>query len=343
MLFLLITLQPFCGVHIYRSSISPTYVAVGEGVTLLCLFSLAPEDSGGLDIEWRIKPADIDAPERFVIWYSGSNIYTNNNSLGLRVQFVNLNPAGGDASISITRLEMTDTNTYQCKVRKSPGIKSRVIFLKVMERPTKPECYAESEIELNRKVTFRCRGAQGSPPIWYGWSMDVTGKWLPADAIVNPRTGDLVLTITEDLVPRELVCTVQNRVAMETCLVMLEVKPRSDTAAAAGIVGAFVVLMLITITIIVVCKRRKKIFGNEILEDELPPRTWLSKTNRNPDNKSPSQGSQDQRPLENGMYMEMKVQDVPAGDIPDDGCSLYASVYADMRSPDTEEHPPSTT
>uniref|UniRef100_A0A3Q4BI60 Immunoglobulin V-set domain-containing protein n=1 Tax=Mola mola TaxID=94237 RepID=A0A3Q4BI60_MOLML len=123
--------------------------------------------------------------ETLVIWYSGNHIYYNYDTFGRRVQFVSLHPASGNASISISDLKMTDTNTYKCKVRKVPAIESRIIQLNVMERPTKTECYAEGVVELDREVVFRCRCTEGSPPIWYAWSMDGTGKRLPCDAYVD--------------------------------------------------------------------------------------------------------------------------------------------------------------
>uniref|UniRef100_A0A3Q3WVC5 Ig-like domain-containing protein n=1 Tax=Mola mola TaxID=94237 RepID=A0A3Q3WVC5_MOLML len=219
-----------------------------------------------------INPADIRQEETLVIWYSGNHIYYNYDTFGHRVQFVSLHPASGNASISISDLKMTDTNTYKCKVRKLPGIESRIIQLNVMERPTKTECYAEGVVELDRKIAFRCRCTEGSPPIWYAWSMDGTGKRLPCDAYVDSTQGDLFLTITKEVAPGTLVCTAHNPLGMTTCLVTLSLNSASvvTTAAAAGTV--FVVLIVIT-NIIMFCRKRRRTedSGNEILEDELPP------------------------------------------------------------------------
>lgn len=42
------------------------------------------------------------------------------------------NPALGDASIAVTDLKGSDTATYQCKVKKAPGVDMRKVTLVVM-------------------------------------------------------------------------------------------------------------------------------------------------------------------------------------------------------------------
>ncbi|KAL7389664.1 hypothetical protein ABVT39_007927 [Epinephelus coioides] len=277
-LFLLFTPQPSCGLIIFSSSVSPTYAAVGESVTLTCLFKLAPEDLGVLDIQWSIRPADISQDEILVVWYAGNHIYDNYDPFGHRVKFVSPNPASGNASKRITDLKMTDTNTYECKVRKLPGIRSSIIHLDVMKKPTKPDCHVEGVVELDRRVLLRCRGTQGSPPIWYRWSMYGTEKSLPFDSTVDSTQGDLSLTITKEVAPGTLVCTAQNLVGMKSCQVDLRLKTSPGVTITVAVMGATVFIIIITAIIVFFYKRRKvENSGNEILEDQLPPHKWLPK------------------------------------------------------------------
>lgn len=53
------------------------------------------------------------------------------NSVSKRFSFTG-NPDQGDASISITGVTVSDTATYQCKVKKLPGIDMRKITLVVL-------------------------------------------------------------------------------------------------------------------------------------------------------------------------------------------------------------------
>nr|XP_046246154.1 coxsackievirus and adenovirus receptor homolog isoform X2 [Scatophagus argus] len=327
---LLLSLLRSHGLQIHLSSKSPKFAAVGDTAKLSCHFNLHLKDSGVLDIEWRIKPADILREETLVIWYSGDRIYDNYNPFGRRVCFVSPGPASGNASINISNLKMTDTNTYQCKVRKGPAIKSKIIHLNAMERPAKLECYAEDAVELNRKLAFRCRAAKGSPPIWYSWSMKGTRKRLPHDATFDPTRGDLVLTNSKEILSSgTLVCTAHNPVGMKTCLVALRLNSTggitSAAAAAAAVVTLLMVLIIPTAVIIFRRKRgKKRDYGNEIAEDEPPPRKWLSKKSHRVVSSSTAscarqelkvqmQGNQKQKnsdAADHPRYVEMKDLDV---------------------------------
>lgn len=47
-----------------------------------------------------------------------------------RFKFVG-DPSRGDATVSFSNLKVSDTATYQCKVKKTPGIDSRKVTLVV--------------------------------------------------------------------------------------------------------------------------------------------------------------------------------------------------------------------
>lgn len=49
-----------------------------------------------------------------------------------RMQFSNLDPKSGDGSLDILNLKAADTGTYQCKVKKAPGVQSQKIQLTVL-------------------------------------------------------------------------------------------------------------------------------------------------------------------------------------------------------------------
>lgn len=67
-----------------------------------------------------------------ILSYSGGQQYQlGSPELMSRLKFV-ADPSRGDASISITGLQVSDTSTYQCKVKKPPGIDSRKVTLVVL-------------------------------------------------------------------------------------------------------------------------------------------------------------------------------------------------------------------
>lgn len=68
-----------------------------------------------------------------VILYSGDRAYENYyDPMKGRVHFNSADPKNGDASIVLTGLKSSDSGTYQCKVKKAPGIRSKKMQLLVL-------------------------------------------------------------------------------------------------------------------------------------------------------------------------------------------------------------------
>lgn len=68
-----------------------------------------------------------------VILYSGDRAYEDYyEPMRGRVHFNSADPKTGDASINLTGLKSSDSGTYQCKVKKAPGIRSKKMLLRVM-------------------------------------------------------------------------------------------------------------------------------------------------------------------------------------------------------------------
>uniref|UniRef100_A0A673UT39 CXADR Ig-like cell adhesion molecule n=1 Tax=Suricata suricatta TaxID=37032 RepID=A0A673UT39_SURSU len=107
--------------------------AKGETAYLPCKFTLSPEDQGPLDIEWLLSPADNQKVDQVIILYSGDKIYDDYyQDLKGRVHFTSNDLKSGDASINVTNLQLSDIGTYQCKVKKAPGVGNKKIQLKVL-------------------------------------------------------------------------------------------------------------------------------------------------------------------------------------------------------------------
>ncbi|NXK95175.1 CXAR protein, partial [Formicarius rufipectus] len=107
--------------------------AQGENVMLPCTFELSEEDEGPLDIEWVFIPADTQKKEKVIILFMVDKIYDHfYGALTGRMQFTNPDPGSGDASLDIQNLKAIDTGTYECTVKKAPGIERRKIQLSVL-------------------------------------------------------------------------------------------------------------------------------------------------------------------------------------------------------------------
>ena len=153
--------------------------------------------------------------------------------------------------------------------------------MNVMERPSKPACYLEGVVEMDKNVVLRCKSTQGSPNLWYRWSKLSTDKMLPHDATFDPVQGNMHLTISTEAVLGTYVCTAANLVGVETCTVTLRLTSSVNKVAtsAAATVTVLVVIIIVTVIIFLRSHRRRKLenLGHEILEDELPPHKFLSR------------------------------------------------------------------
>ncbi|XP_016101319.1 coxsackievirus and adenovirus receptor homolog [Sinocyclocheilus grahami] len=112
-------------------------MAQGEPVTLDCTYTSSQADIGELDIEWSVVSPDTTKKDQMIISYTGGRRYTHGDrDLMKGVDFTATDPSQGDASLSIASLTATHDGTYQCKVKKAPGVDSRKISLIVMGNVT---------------------------------------------------------------------------------------------------------------------------------------------------------------------------------------------------------------
>ncbi|KAM6161784.1 coxsackievirus and adenovirus receptor isoform 3-T3 [Erethizon dorsatum] len=139
---LLLRVVLLCGVADLTRSLSITppdqmmiEKAKGETAYLPCKFTIGPDDQGPLDIEWLLSPADNQQVDQVIILYSGDKIYDNyHEALKGRVHFTSNDLKSGDASINVTNLQLSDIGTYQCKVKKAPGVANKKVLLTVLEK-----------------------------------------------------------------------------------------------------------------------------------------------------------------------------------------------------------------
>ncbi len=256
------------------------YVGKESSVTLNCGFSLASENLQHMEIEWNIVPPNTEEDDKIIIWLTGGMLYNDlYDPLKGRVHFTSPDPQNGNASLTIMDLRLTDTGTYQCKVKKLPEIDIKNIILTVMERPSKPVCHMEGEATTGKRVVLKCRSSQGTPPLKYRWSKTSGNQMLRHDAFVDSIGGTLNLPKITEQDSGTYLCTVKSLVGMEDCEVTLSVTSLQSYGlkAIAAAVPTMVVVIIAGIIMICFCRRNKQneeLFSNEILEDELSPVKW---------------------------------------------------------------------
>ncbi|NWI55527.1 VSIG8 protein, partial [Calyptomena viridis] len=82
--------------------------------------------------------------------------YGSGSGLQDRVAFVQTDPGQHDASIRVADLQVSDTGTYQCRVKKNTVAVHEVIVTVQAEKPATPQCWSEGELIEGGAVLLRC-------------------------------------------------------------------------------------------------------------------------------------------------------------------------------------------
>uniref|UniRef100_A0A8D1LQE6 Ig-like domain-containing protein n=1 Tax=Sus scrofa TaxID=9823 RepID=A0A8D1LQE6_PIG len=230
-----------------------------DNVRLGCPYILDPEDYGpnGLDIEWMQVHSDPSHRENVFLSYQDKRInHGNLPHLQQRVRFAASDPSQYDASITLSNLQVSDTATYECRVKKTTMATRRVIVT-VQARPAVPMCWSEGHMTRGNDIVLKCFANGGSPPLSYKWAK-ISGYTHPYRAgsyhsqhsfhselsyqesfhsIINQglSNGDLVLKAIGPEDDGLYQCTVANHVGYSVCVVEVKV---SDTKRIGMIIGA---------------------------------------------------------------------------------------------------------
>nr|XP_028566809.1 V-set and immunoglobulin domain-containing protein 8-like [Podarcis muralis] len=201
------------------------YLPKGESVKLGCPFASDPEDDtpdNGWDIEWKqVKPGPHPQDYPLLSYHDNRVIYPGPPDLQQRVGFISPDPSLYDASMQLRDVQITDSATYECKVKKTTEA-SHKVTITVQERPLLPQCSIIGEIAYGADVTLRCFTSTGSPPLTYQWSMTHGHQfrdWMPPGGSMGSVPGDLhIRDLCEDHVGTYQ-CSVRNNVGVAYCSV----------------------------------------------------------------------------------------------------------------------------
>uniref|UniRef100_A0A3Q3BBI9 Coxsackievirus and adenovirus receptor homolog n=1 Tax=Kryptolebias marmoratus TaxID=37003 RepID=A0A3Q3BBI9_KRYMA len=217
--------------------------AEGESVILGCSYSLSPLDTGDLDIEWSVVSPDSTKKDRMFLSYtSGIKYHHGDPAFAEGLSFAAGDPSDGDASLSIARLTPAHSATYQCKVKKSPGVDTRKTSLVVMAKPSVPKCWLEGGELVGGAVSLHCMAAEGSTPLEYKWKRE-SKDLMPAAATQSNSlcqfnkvcfardfsdsvTGELKISHHSQSFAGVYLCEVNNAVGAECCRINLKANKR---------------------------------------------------------------------------------------------------------------------
>ncbi|XP_014817381.1 PREDICTED: V-set and immunoglobulin domain-containing protein 8 isoform X2 [Calidris pugnax] len=242
------------------------YLAKGDSVKLGCPYVLEPEDNGpqGLGIEWIQITPERTGPENVFLSYHDHHVnYGSGSGLQDRVAFVQNDPSQYDASIRLADLQVSDTGTYQCRVKKNTVAVHEVIVT-VQEKPANPQCWTEGELIEGSSILLRCYSRGGTSPLAYQWAKLADGYGggrLPSGTIQGRAPGDLLIRSLSEVHAGVYQCRVTNRVGYSVCQLNLSPAPRGRQAGiiVGSILGSLLLLSLLGLLIwALICRYRRK-------------------------------------------------------------------------------------
>uniref|UniRef100_A0A8C6SZV4 Ig-like domain-containing protein n=1 Tax=Neogobius melanostomus TaxID=47308 RepID=A0A8C6SZV4_9GOBI len=245
---------------------------VGDNATLPCHHQFPPSNS--LDIEWLLQKPN--SKQKVIITFFGGQVYTN-DAESTRLSFAG-EYLGGDASLLISDLLLSDSGEYSCKVKTGGKYHWSQVNLIVLVKPSKPECRMDGKHLEGSDVKLSCKSSDGSDPISYKWERVLDkgkslGK-LPNLALIDLKNPEIVtlrnLTMDSTGVYR---CTASNDVGEESCTVEVTMQREyvRDVGMVAGAVVGISLGVLIVILIIwlVFRKKEKKKYEEEETPNEI--------------------------------------------------------------------------
>uniref|UniRef100_A0A8C3HCU3 V-set and immunoglobulin domain containing 8 n=1 Tax=Chrysemys picta bellii TaxID=8478 RepID=A0A8C3HCU3_CHRPI len=206
------------------------YLAQGDSVRLGCPYILEPEDNGptNLDIVWTMVNPD----QRLPVSLSPDQRIRYGSAPGLqqRVSFVAQDPSLYDASIHLANLQMSDSATYECTVKKAT-VDTHQVTVTVLEKPAPPRCWMDGEPVRGGDLMLRCCSDGGSLPLSYQWSK-MGGDYLGLSC-AGQASGDLMIQSLSQEHSGTYACRVTNRVGYSQCMVRVSI-PRAGYTAGGG-------------------------------------------------------------------------------------------------------------
>ncbi|XP_051486279.1 V-set and immunoglobulin domain-containing protein 1 [Apus apus] len=177
----------------------------------------------------------------------------------------------GNASITISNMQPSDTGSYTCEVfspQGDAGQSQKSVIVNVLVKPSKPFCKIEGMPEKGHLIYLFCKCEEGLPRPTYRW-YKVDGDTLkPVTEQPNPNTGILYIGNLTTFETGYYQCIASNILGNSTCELDLTAKHSDGGIVAGALIGAILAAAIICIIVWVLTKKakNKKSSSNEMQE-----------------------------------------------------------------------------
>ncbi|CAM5166244.1 unnamed protein product [Natator depressus] len=167
----------------------------------------------------------------------------------------------GNASITISNMQPSDTGFYTCEVfnpQDSNGRNQKSVAVSVLVKPSQPHCSLRGTPETGHLVSLSCYSEEGMPVPTYQWYR-VSGETLkPMTEQLNTKTGLFIIGNLTTFETGYYRCTASNSLGNSSCEVDLSAAHSEGGLIAGALIGAILGAVVICIIVWFLTKREKK-------------------------------------------------------------------------------------
>ncbi|NXL58938.1 VSIG1 protein, partial [Chordeiles acutipennis] len=240
-------------------------VTTGGNATLLCTYT-SSEPLGNFFIQWSFYSAK-ESQLNTIYFYSEGQSY----SYGEFKNRITAATSPGNASITISNMQPSDTGSYTCEVfspRGDAGQSQKSVIVNVLVKPSKPFCKIEGTPEKGHLIYLLCKCDEGLPRPIYHWYKVDENTLKPVTEHLNANTGILYIGNLTTFETGYYRCIASNVLGNSTCELDLTAKHSDSGVVAGALIGAILAAVIICIIVWVLTKKakNKKSSSNEMQE-----------------------------------------------------------------------------
>ncbi|XP_031450352.1 V-set and immunoglobulin domain-containing protein 1 [Phasianus colchicus] len=230
-------------------------VKSGGNATLLCTYT-SSQPLGNFFIQWSFYSAK-ESQLHTIYYYSEGQSY----SYGEFKDRITASTSPGNASITISNMQPSDTGSYTCEVfspQDGAGQSQKSVIVNVLVKPSKPFCKIEGTPEKGHLIYLLCKCDQGLPHPTYRWyKVDENTLTLVTEHF-NPDTGILYIGNLTTFETGHYRCIASNIMGNSTCELDLTSMHSDGNIVAGALIGAILAAVIICAVVWVLTKKAKK-------------------------------------------------------------------------------------
>ncbi|KYO38269.1 V-set and immunoglobulin domain-containing protein 1 [Alligator mississippiensis] len=254
----------------------PVNVTVGGNTTLLCTYTT----SGSLEnlfIQWTFYNAK-EKQQSTIYFYQHGQSY----EYGKFQNRITAATNPGNASITISNMQPSDTGLYNCEVlnpQDPNGQNQKSVVVRVLVKPSQPFCNIQGTPESNHFISLACHSQEGMPLPTYQWQRLSGNTVKPVTEQYNPETGLLIIGNLTTFETGHYLCTASNILGNSSCQLDLTEKHSEGSIIAGALIGAILAAVVICIIVWILTKKEKKKRKEKATINEMQPMTEKQQTN----------------------------------------------------------------